>query len=352
MPVEVGQYLIGDGFPTFVVAEMAWSHDGSRDKAIQIVEAAARGGAQAVNLHVTSLENYMVPHYGCQECKVGETGKVYRFLKDISLGEADWIAVVHRARELGLLVSAMCNDFPSVKFAIDHLEPEMVMIHPSCVGEDTFVREVARTMLPLMLYVGGLTLEEVEHAARTAQGTGNDRIILQHGFQSYPTPIEDNDLAFIQTLKSLFGFPVSFGDHTDGGDPLALIVPIVAVAMGANVLEKHLTYNRAAKGTDFESALDPVDFRTFVDRLRQVETARGDGEWKALGDRQLKYRQTVRKRAVASRGIRQGEVLSECDVVFKRSDKGVYPDELGLILGRPAKKDIERDMGLIAELFL
>lgn len=351
MEIQVGKHVIGDGHPAFVVAEMAWSHDGSRDKALKIVEAAAAGGAQAINIHVTSLPDYMVPQYGNAELQPGQAGEVYTYLDKINLKDEDWKAVAAQARKSGLLLSVMCNDFRSLEFSEKQLKPDFLMIHPSCVGEKEFVRATAATGKPVMLYVGGLTLGEVEQAIGTAKSAGNGQIILQHGFQSYPTLIRHNNLGFIRTLKQLFGLPVSFADHTDGGDPFALVAPLLGVAMGADIVEKHLTHDRSLKGEDYESALDPADFRTFVSWLRMGEEARGSSTWQPLGEAQLKYRQVVRKRAVSAAAIGRGRALTREQVAFKRSNTGLYPEELERILGRPAAGDIPKDAPLEPDLF-
>jgi len=336
MTFEIGGITIGGGQRTFVVAEMAWSHDGSRDHALRIVEAAASAGADAVNLHLTWLPDYMVRHYGLDisHRAPDKPGAAYAYLEKISLLDEDWLAIASRARELGLRLSTMCNDHRSVQFAREHLDPDLFMIHPSCVGEEGFVRLVASQGRPVLLYVGGLTMGEIEQAVAQARSEGNERIILQHGFQSYPTAVEDNNLRHLQTLKQLFGLPVSFGDHTDGGHPLALVLPLLAVATGADVVEKHLTYDRTVEGEDYESALDPVDFQLMIERIRATEVALGRADLLPLTERELDYRKVVRKRAVAARDLSAGEVLSENDVKFKRASAGLYPEDLDKVLGR------------------
>jgi len=349
MAITVGSHTIGDGCPTFVVAEMASAHDGSVEKAKTIIEGAARAGANAVNFHLTSLEDYMVPSYRTGPGRVSagkETRPIFEYLQSINLSWSDWLELSAYARDSGLMVSALCNDFQSLEFASSQLNPHMFMIHPSAIGEEAFVRAVARLQKPVVLYIGGCWLGEVERAIRSAKEEGNERLILQHGFQSYPTEPADMNLRFIRTLKGLFGLPVAFGDHTDGGSELALIIPLLAAAMGANVIEKHITYDRAARGEDFESALDPADFNVFVQRLRQAQEAFGSSTWRPLSPRELDYRDVVKKRAVASRTIPKGTVITPDDVAFKRSDEGIYPEELHILIGRRTAKELTENTSI------
>ncbi len=346
MAITIGSYQVGDGCPTFVVAEMAWAHDGSVDKAGTIVEGAARAGASAINFHLTSMKDYMVPDYGTGRGRVSagkETRPVFDYLQSINLSQSDWLKLSAQAHDRGLLVSAMCNDFASLDFAASRLHPDMLMIHPSAIGEEAFVRAVAGVQKPVVLYIGGLWLGEVERAIRWAKEAGNEQLILQHGFQSYPTAPADLNLRFISTLKRLFGLPVAFGDHTDGGSEMALVVPLLAAGMGANVIEKHITYDRSARGEDFESALDPADFKVMVERLRQAEAALGSSAWRPLSPRELDYRGVVRKRAVASRALPRDTIITLEDIAFKRSDAGLYPEDVHILIGRKTIKKLDEN---------
>lgn len=331
---------------------MAWSHDGSVEKARRIVTAAADAGADGINMHLTSLRDYMVRHYGTGGGRVSagkDTEPIYGYLDRINLRPAQWRELFDLARRRGLLTSAMCNDLASVELA-DELRPDMLMVHASGLAEERLVRAAARRGLPLVLGIGGTLLGEVERALGWARAEGNERVILQYGFQAYPTRVEEMHLRYIDTLKRLFDVPVGFGDHTDGASDLALVVPAVAAAMGANVIEKHLTHDRSLKGEDFESALDPDRFATFVRQLREVEKGFGSAGLRPLSADELRYRGVVRKRAVARRAIRRGEPVTADDVAFKRSDAGLYPDEIAFFYGRPAKADLAVDDPVTAEV--
>lgn len=343
--VKVGNKTIGDGYPTFIIAEMAYSHDGSIDKAKKIIKAAADANADAICLHITSMEDYMVPQYGSGKGRVSagkETKPIYEYLNSINLNEDAWKTLFPYAKKLNLLICAMCNDIPSVAIA-SKLEADACVISPASLAEEDFVKGVAGRGNPVFLRIGGALLVEVEQAISWIKEGGNEDIMLIHGFQSYPTKLEEMHLNFIQTLKQMFLLPVGFADHTDGGSELALVVPLAALPFGANVIEKHLTHDRSQKGEDFESALDPNDFKRFVQNLREIEKAFGSPSVRPLSKEELNYRQVVRKRTVANRNIRKGEMITRKMIAFKRSDEGVFPDECDRLIGRVATKDMKKN---------
>jgi sialic acid synthase SpsE len=340
--IRIGNKTIGDENPAFITAEMAWSHDGSVDKAEKIIDAAANAKADAINFHITSLADYMIPRYGSGRGRVS-AGKddqhIYNYLNSINPKREDWIKLFKYARDQGLLISTMCNDIPSVEF-VSALEPDIYVIPSACLCEEELVAKVARQKRPIFLRVGGSYLGEIEKAIFLIKANGNDKIALVHGFQNYPTKLEDMNLRFTKSLKQIFGIPVGFADHTDGGEELALVVPLLALPFGANIIEKHITYDRSVRGEDFESALDPDVFKKFVSNLREIEKTFGSSSIQSFSDDAQNYRQVTKKRSVAERNIKANELITPDMIAFKRSDDGVPPEESNYLMGRRVKHDI------------
>jgi len=349
--IKIKNKIIADDFPAFIVAEMAWSHDGLVEKAKKIVRATSDAKADAIKFHITSVEDYMVPQYGSGKGRVSagkEERSIYEYLKSINLDRKAWEELFSYTKGQGLLICAMCNDLASFRFA-SKLDPDIYDVHSSCLSDEDFIREVAKDMKPVFLGIGASTLGEIERAISWAKETGNNDISLIYGFQSYPTRLEDMHLRYIQSLKQMFSLPVGFADHTDGGSDLALITPLVALPYGANIIEKHVTYDRSARGEDFESALDPGDLKKLVQLVREVEKAFGSPTVRPLSEGELNYRQVSKKRAVAKVKIKKDEKITKDNIAFKRSDEGVYPEESKFLIGRTAKCDIEKDEGLTWE---
>ncbi len=343
--VKLGNKLIGDGQPAFIIAEMAWAHDGSVEKAKKIIRGAAEAKADAINFHITSMDDYMVPHYGSSASQ-GSAGlkdqRIFDFMKSICLSQANWKELFGYARDRNLIISAMCNDLPSVQFASQQ-GADMYNIHSSCLAEEQLIKEVAANKKPVLLKVGGTYLGEMEKVVSHIHEAGNEDIMFMHGIQNYPTRLEDMHLNFMQTLKQIFDIPVGFGDHTDGGSDLAMSIPLVAVACGANLIEKHVTHDRSLKGVDYESAIDLPELGTLVHNIRDIEKAFGSSSMRPFSIAEIEYRQTSKKRTVAATTIEKGEVISSDKIAFKRSDDGVYPDESKYLLGRTAKVRIEKN---------
>lgn len=324
---------------------MAWSHDGSVKKARKIINAAADSGADAICFHLTSMKDYMVPQYRTGKGRVSagkEAMPIYEYLSSINLDDKAWEELFPYTKRRGLLICAMCNDLPSVALA-SRLGTDTYVISPASLCEEELVKGTARKKKPIFLRIGGSFIQEVERVISWVNEADNEDIVLIHGFQSYPTKVEKMHLRFIQTLKETFSLPAGFADHTDGGSELALVVPLVALPSGANVIEKHLTHDRSLRGEDFESALDPEDFKRFVHNLREIEKAFGSPSVGPLSKEELNYRQVTWKRTVANRDIRKGERITREMITFKRSDEGVSPDENRYIIGMVAAKDMKKN---------
>lgn len=335
----------------FIIAELAWAHDGDLRKAIRIAESAARAGADALSVHVTSLPDYLVRHYGNPESvSAGKpTSGIYAYLEKINLPFEAVRELAHavRASKLGLIV--MPNDSPSLEFS-GTLEPDAYVLSPACFAEESFVRALGRVAQPIILRIGGATLGEIECALGWLRESASTEFLLLHGFQTYPTRLEETNLRAIPVLGRVFNCPVGLADHLDGGDELALVVPSLAVAVGAATLEKHITWDRAEKGEDFESALDPEQFARFVRLVRSAEAALGMEAIAPISPDVLKYRQVVRKRIVAATDLPAGTMLEARHLAFKRSDEGVLASEWSNLLGRRLRVALRQDEALVVDL--
>ncbi|MEK6704707.1 MAG: N-acetylneuraminate synthase family protein [Bdellovibrionota bacterium] len=344
--IDIGGKVIGDGYPAYVIAEMAWAHDGSLDKAKKIVSGASYAGADAISMHITSLEDYMVRDYGRLAKATLSVGKrtedVYDYLDRISIKNSGWKELFAYAKSLGLAVCAMPNDIPSLKLCSE-LNPDSYVIAAACFAEENLVSEIARQRKPLILRIGGATLGEIEKVVNLIRVQGVEDIVLLHGIQLYPTKIENTDIRLIPSLKAIFGFPVGLADHMDAESPLSRMVPLVALGFGANVIEKHITHDRALKGEDYISSLNGDEFQKLVEYIRELEKSFGSPSMKPLSEGELRYRQVSRKRTVAGRAITKGTKITKEDIAFKRADSGVYPDEVTTVIGRTAASDIKLD---------
>jgi len=344
--------LMNPRTPTFVIAEMAWSHNGSVDNALALVRGAKAGGADAIGIHLTSLPDYMVRAYqgsagqAISDKGAAPTTAIYDYLDRIDLKEADWPIVIASARAAGLELVTMCNDEPSADLAerlggVDHH-----VIAAACFTEYSLVRRLARTGKPLILRIGGATIAEIEEVLRIAREEGAKRITLLHGIQLYPTPLEQLNLSALPSLAKRFGCPVGLADHIDGSLPEAMTLPALAIPYGATIIEKHITVHRDLRLEDYEAALGIEEFARFVAHLRLAETALGAGDIGADSEADLRYRNVSRKRVVARRTIAAGSIISNDDLAFKRSDHGLEVGRAHSLIGMRAAHTLRPDDGI------
>ena len=204
---------------------------------------------------------------------------------------------------------------------------------------------------PLYLGVGGAKWKEIKQVASLLQGTD---VTLMCGFQNFPTKLEDSKLFQLQQIKDEFGYAVGYADHVNAEDQeMARIVPVLAFSMGAKVIEKHITDDRTRKGRDHYSALNPEEFKSFVQLLRSLPDIIGvEQEWR-LSEAEMKYRKFTKRQAVASREIAAGEKLNIKDVVYKRTNEdGLSSQDISEYVGKKIKRSKKADKALNREDFI
>lgn len=339
---------------THIIAELAWGHDGKISQAIELMKKAKESGADSFSIHLTDLPNYMVNYYGNGEGegKVSagrEDLDVYKYLEEINPSNEQWEQLADVAKQIDMKLCVMPNDIQSLEFSENKLSPEFYVVSPACFAELDMVEAIAKTGKKTLFRIGGAYLGEIETVVNIFRKNGNDNIILLHGFQNYPTKLEETDMSLLKTLKETFNVEVGLADHIDGGDRLAKIIPMLALPYGATYIEKHITLNRDDKSEDFESALNPDDFKEFVENIRATEIALGTPYFKDLNDATIRYRQVVRKRLVAAVDIKNGETLTRDKIIAKRCDVGLTPDNLELLIGRTVKQDIIKNEAFMVE---
>ena len=338
--------------PIYIIAEMAYSHDGSIELAKTIVDRAADAGADAISTHFTHMPDYMVRHYGAGPGRVSagnDTKPIYDYLCEISPGFDDWAKVVKHAKAKGLDVIVMPNDGASFEFA-KTVDPAAYVLSAACFEEYEFIAAVGAAGRPVYLRVGGATLGEMEKVIDILRGAGNTAVTLLYGHQNYPTAIAETNLRFLTCLKNTFGLPVGIADHVDANQDFAQIAPLLAIPLGISCIEKHITHDRAKKGEDFESALNGDELKLLVKRVRESEAALGKPFAEGLDASSARYRKNVRKRLVAARDIKAGSTLARDDIAAKRADEGDSPARLDAYVGTVAGADIAMDTGLTADL--
>ena len=338
MIVKVGDHQIGDGANCFVLGEVASAHQGEPAEALELARSAQRAGADGIKFQLFAAEELIAPN-----------DSRFPTFRQIEITPQEWERILDEAQEMGLPVFADIFDRPSLKIG-EKGGVAAYKIHSTDMENPDFIRAVAATGKPVLLSTGGSGLGTVEAAIESTTGEGNREIVLLHGVQNFPTQVGDSHLRHIRTLKERFGLPVGFLDHVDGGSPMAKLLPALAVAFGADLVEKHITRDRQAKGFDYESSLEPGPFGEMVDLIRQSEKAEGDEEM-TLGESAHRYHQLMRRAVVSREALQKGEPLRAEQLALVRNEKGVAPSGVPRLLGRRPRRDIPAWEPLTEELF-
>ena len=336
--IQIGKRSIGEGQPTYVIAEMSANHGQQFDESMKIVRAAKECGADAVKLQ-TYLPDTMTIACEREEFRIsGGTIWDGRNLHDL-YGEAytpwDWQPKLKKlAEDLGM--DCFSSAFDST--AVDFLEEMDVPAHKIASFELVdipLIQKMARTGKPLIMSTGMATVEEIDEALQSARYAGATQIVLLKCTSAYPAPPEDMNLRTIPEMQRRFNVPVGLSDHTMG-----IAVPVAAVALGACIIEKHLTLSRSVPGPDSAFSLEPQEFRAMVDAVRIAEKALGEVHF-GLSEKE-KASRAFRRSLFVVEDVRQGEVFTAENVRSIRPGNGLHTRHLNDVLGKSAAQGIKR----------
>ncbi len=256
-------------------------------------------------------------------------------LKDLELSFKDFIDLKDYCDQKKIIFLSTPHSFD----AIDFLE-DLVPAYKIGSGDITNIptlRYIARKNKPIILGTGMSTLKEVEYAVEAIISEGNEKIIALHCTTSYPCPIEDANLNVIKTMKNNLDCLVGYSDHTLGS-----LASIIAVSLGAVVIEKHFTIDKNLPGPDHKASLEPDEFANMVKEIRTVEKALGCKNKKPT-EEEKKIMKFVRKSIVARKDIENGSIITNDMIIFKRPGIGIKPYEFNKIIGKKALKKIKKD---------
>jgi N-acetylneuraminate synthase len=328
---------VGPGCPTYVIAELSANHRQDLDQALALVRAAAGAGADAVKLQTYTADTLTI-RSDRPEFRIGG-GTLWdgRTLHDL-YGEAytpwDWHRPLQAAaHDQGLGFFSTAFDPTAVAF----LEQLQVPVHKVASFELVdlpLIEALARTGKPLILSTGMASLAEITEAVEAARRAGNSQLALLKCTSAYPAPVEEMNLRTIPHLAERFGVPAGLSDHT-----LGIAVPVVAVSLGACIVEKHLTLSRAVPGPDAAFSLEPHEFRAMVEAIRTAEQALGSVRYG--GGDQERRSQVFRRSLFVVRAVRAGEVFTTDNVRSIRPGHGLPPKYLDTVLGQRATRDLE-----------
>lgn len=265
--INIADYQIGPGQPCFVIAEIGINHNGNINLALQHIDAAVSAGCQAVKFQKRNVDITYSPEdlARFRESPFGTTNDDLK--RGLEFGKDEYITIDEYCRKKGILWFASCWDESSVDF-MEAFAPPCYKIASACLTYDDLLIRHRNTGRPLILSTGMSTMEQVRHAVDLL---GQDNLILLHTTSTYPSKVEDLNLRIINTLKNEFECPVGYSGHEVG-----LQTSSAAVALGACMVERHLTLDRTMWGSDHAASIEPRGFARLVLDIRTVERALGD----------------------------------------------------------------------------
>ena len=329
--ITIGAREIGAGRPCFVIAEAGINHNGDVKIAGELVEAAAAAGADAIKFQTHCPEHEMLKG-GATAAYVGES--LFDLLTRTALSKDAHVQMRDLAARKGLVFLST----PFSREAADFLETIGVPAYKTGSGELTNLplqRHIARKGKPMIVSTGMSTPEEIDATVRALQDE-HAQFALMHCTSTYPTPYEHVQLGCIAALRSTYGVPVGFSDHTLGS-----YMAFAAVANGANLFEKHFTTSRGLPGPDQQGSMEPAELADLVRGIRAIE--RGRGAAKRIQPGEQDVRNMALHSVVSVRDIAAGSTIGKDDVWVKRPGTGIPARQLNDVIGRTAKRAIARD---------
>lgn len=339
--------MIGHDQPPFIIAEMSGNHNQSLERALAIVDAAAKAGADAVKLQTYTAET-MTLDIDEGEFFIDDPANLWKgesLYKLYQKAYTPWEwheAIFHRCKELGLL--AFSSPFDAT--AVDFLETLNVPAYKIASFENVdlpLISKVAKTGKPIIISTGMASIAELDEAVRTVKEAGCNQLILLKCTSTYPATPENSNIATIPHMRQLFNCEVGLSDHTMG-----VGVAVASVALGGTVIEKHFTLSRADGGVDSAFSLEPQELAELV-----IESRRA---WQSIG--KVSYGPTKaeepsmahRRSLYISEDLKAGDVLTEKNVQAIRPGHGLAPKYLDIVLGKQVKKDSKKGTPVTWEL--
>ena len=330
---------------TFIIAEAGVNHNGSIDVAKKMIEEAARFGADAIKFQSFKAEKIVSKYADKAEYQKQTTDSKesqYEMIKKLELNVKAHKELMNFAVNKGIMFLSSPFDLESIDLLVE-LGLKIIKIPSGEIVNLPYLEKIGKLNKKVILSTGMSDLGEIEDALDVliSSGTDKENITVLQCNTEYPTPFEDVNLLAMITIKNAFNVNVGFSDHT-----LGIEVPIAAVAMGAQVIEKHFTLDRNMEGPDHKASLEPNEFAAMIKAIRNVEKALGSGI-KKPSPSESKNIHIARKSIVAIKPIKKGEIFTEENIGIKRPGNGISPMRWNEIIGKKAIKNFKIDEMII-----
>lgn len=337
MPLRIGRREVGSGRPAYLVAELSANHNQNFEEAVQLVRAAKASGADAVKVQTYTADTLTISSDAEPFRIVGTiwNGRTLHDLYREAFTPWEWQPKLKAiAEELGIELFSTPFDASAVNF-LEGMGVPAYKVASFEIVDLPLLRKIASTGKPVIMSTGMASLDEITEAVNTLREAGGQGLVLLKCTSAYPAPPESMNLRTIPDLAARFSVPVGLSDHT-----LGTSVPIAAVAVGACMIEKHLTLRRAVPGPDSAFSLEPNEFRAMVDAVRTIERALGEARYGPTAEEAAS--RVFRRSLFVVENVAEGEIFTEKNVRSIRPGHGLHTRHLSEVLGRRARRAITR----------
>lgn len=326
MSISILNKKIGENFPTFIVAEAGLNHNGDINIAKKMIDAAIDAGVDAIKFQTFKTEEFLA-----------KSSQYFELFKNVELSFNDFEELNEYAKEKNCIFFSAPFDLISTDFLIK-IDVPCFKIASSDLTNIPLIKKIAKTKKPMIISTGLSNLQEVEETISHCKSENNDQIILLHSISNYPTNPYETNLNAMKTLKEKFEVPVGYSDNGESS-----LVDLVAVSMGANLIEKHFTLDKKMKGPDHSFSIEPNNLKELISDIRLIEKMKGNGT-KTPQESEIPAIKAIRKSLTARKNISKGDRLSLENIAIKRPQEGIEPKFLEKVLGKTVIKDILIDM--------
>lgn len=323
--INIDGKKIGSNNATYFVAEGGLNHNGDIKIAKRLIDEAYKSKADAIKFQTYRTEEFL-----------SSSSEYFKFFKKVELKLEDFGELKDHAKGVGITFFSAPFDMNSADY-LKKIGVPCFKIASSDLTNIPLIQHIAKMNIPVIISTGLATISEVEDAVNVCLHESNNKIILLHSVANYPTRPEEANLSAIDTIKKKFNFPVGYSDN---GEPA--LVAIVAVSIGANLIEKHFTLDKKMEGPDHSFSIEPLTLKNLIQQVREVEVIKGMGT-KNPQPSELSNITKIRKSLTAATNIHKGEYFSKENLAIKRPAEGIAPKYWNQLLGRKAKKDIKND---------
>lgn len=326
----------------YVIAELGSNHNGDMELAKKLIQQAKDAGADCVKFQSWSSDSifskkvYTENYFLNDDYRNRDDYTLEEIVKEYSITESQLIEMKELSDQIGIDCTSTPFSKKEVDFLVNKLKTPFIKVASMDLNNYPFLEYIAQQNLPIVISTGLSSLDEIDRAIQTIENSGNTQICILHCVSIYPPNDNQVNLRNIQTLQQLYPYPIGFSDHTIG-----TAIPLASVSLGASLIEKHFTLDKEMPGWDHKVSADFQELKEICSQSKRINDALGSARITSQEDQAKK--DAFRRSIVVTRDVKKGEIFKIEDLDFKRPGEGLSPGELKYVVGKTAKRQIDKD---------